>query len=306
MKIAFLLLVHDQPLLSAQLIRAIDSSDSSIFIHVDARCNQETFQAALSTTSIKSKITFIKNRVICYWGRYSLVQATLTMLREALHQDSSIEHFILLSGHDFPVKPIESLQAFLERHNDIDFIEYYKLPSKRLNEKEDGIYRINRYHYYINGGHKEFPPFSKKPLLNPLFNGLSKAFQLTFRKIPLGMKIYAGSQWWMLSRKTIEKLLTLLQTNPSIEKFFENVWIPDEIFFQSLVLHLKQDEHNLVNNNFRAIKWLKADKSTIRFPKVLTVADFNDLIQSEAFFARKFDEVQSAELIHLINNHKLG
>jgi hypothetical protein len=56
------------------------------------------------------------------------------------------------------------------------------------------------------------------------------------RQMPLGLTPHLGSQWWCLSRETLEKILSDPEGS-SLEKFFQKVWIPDESYFQTLVRH---------------------------------------------------------------------
>ncbi|MCC6007570.1 MAG: glycosyl transferase, partial [Rhodobacteraceae bacterium] len=45
---------------------------------------------------------------------------------------------------------------------------------------------------------------------------------------------HLGSQWWCLTRDTLEAILTD-PDRPAFDRFFRQVWIPDEAYFQSLV-----------------------------------------------------------------------
>jgi hypothetical protein len=301
-KTAYLLLVHDQPALTKKIIDSIACDNNFVFIHVDKKSDEALFKTALKDHPFQQQIFFISNRVHCSWGRFSLVEATLNLLRTAV-KTQQFHHFILISGRDYLIKPADAINHFLQKNKDVDFLEYYELPDKRLCERQDGIYRINRFHYHTNTErHKEFPPYSKKPILKPLFNAAAKVYHSTVRKMPLNMKVYAGSQWWILSSETVNKVLELLHQNKSIEKFFKNVWIPDEIFFQTIILHIKNNKQGIVNNNLRHISWQVEDKSKfIHIPTVLTADNFNELQASDAFFARKFDENISKELMTKID-----
>ena len=297
-RIAYLLLVHQQPKQTAYLVRALAHVNSFLFIHVDARADKNTFEEAIQKEAGIANVTFIADRVHGLWGHFSLVEASLLLLKKAVANSTPFDHFVLLSGQDFPLKSNTYISQFLSKYKGYDFIEYYSLPSDKLREKQGGLYRVNRYHQIAKKKHSEFPPYSKKPVLNALFNAWANWHHSAVRKMPLSMQPYAGSQWWLLSRDTVVMILSFLKENKEVENFFQNVWIPDEIFFQTVLYHLKGDDPCIINKNYRFIEWeKKADLDFISNPKELTVLDFEQLQKTEALFARKFDEIQSSELL---------
>lgn len=299
MNTAYLLLAHTQPNQLAFLIKALAHPNNSFFIHVDAKANIDLFIKAIETEIPSAPVYFLTERVACQWGQYSLVAATLKLLRIAnAHQTLDFDHFILLSGQDYPLKSPEQVLTFLDHHRDHDFIEHFALPTEHLRERQNGLYRINRYHYFSEEKHKEFPPYSKKPVLNSFFNFLANTFHKYVRKMPLGMEPYAGSQWWILCRQTVGDLLNFLNKNPQVEHYFRNTWIPDELFFQTVVKHVATKSSVHINYNYRAIIWPKSQgKQFVQSPKILTETDWEYLKKSEALFARKFDEEKSRSLV---------
>jgi len=295
---AYLLLVHHQPIQTAILVRALAHKYSVIFIHVDALADESIFAKAVEEDTSSSRVIFITDRVHGLWGHFSLVEASLLLLKTALAHSTPFDHFILLSGQDFPLKSNTYINGFLSSHKGHDFIEHFSLPSDKLREKQGGLYRLNRYHHIEEKIHDEFPPYSKKVVFNALFNAWANVYHRFIRRMPFDMQPYAGSQWWMLSRQTVMEVLAFLNDNKAVEKFFRNVWIPDEVFFQTVIGHLKGDDPHVINNNYRFTQWDKEDcVHFIRSPKVLTTADLELLSHSGDLFARKFEEGKSFDLV---------
>jgi hypothetical protein len=58
------------------------------------------------------------------------------------------------------------------------------------------------------------------------------------RKLPEGLRMRIGSQWWCLRRKTMQAILAFAASRRDVVRFFATTWIPDETFFQTLVGHL--------------------------------------------------------------------
>ena len=67
-------------------------------------------------------------------------------------------------------------------------------------------------------------------------------------------------------------------------EFHRNSLLPDEMFFQTLVLHLDKNK-TTVNDNKRFILWEKGSSHPID----LKVEHFDEIKASSNFFARKFD-----------------
>jgi Core-2/I-Branching enzyme len=80
-------------------------------------------------------------------------------------------------------------------------------------------------------------------------------------------------------------------------RFFEHVFVPDELFFQTLVLNSPHRD-SVVDANLRYIDW-----STTPGPKVLRTDDLEALLGSGMLFARKFDETVDAEILDLLDRH---
>ncbi len=107
--------------------------------------------------------------------------------------------------------------------------------------------------------------------------------------MPEGLIPVGRSQWFTITLKHVVFLIKRLETSPSLVKFFQYTWAPDELIFQTL-LYNSSFKNDIVGNNLRYIDWSEGNKN----PKMLNKEDFNSIIQSGKFFARKFaanDEV---------------
>ena len=72
--------------------------------------------------------------------------------------------------------------------------------------------------------------------------------------------------------------------------------IAEEVFLQTMLVNTFPSER-LVNNPLRYTVW----EGLANGPRVLAEADFENVIQSGAFFARKVDPVDSATLMNRID-----
>lgn len=107
MRIGYLILAHSAPEHLQRLINHLSNKKSKIFIHIDKSVDIDLFNDISG-----DNIFFIDNRVNSRWGAFSLTQATINLIKCAL-QHGQLDRVQLLSGLDYPVKPIEELEYFL-------------------------------------------------------------------------------------------------------------------------------------------------------------------------------------------------
>jgi hypothetical protein len=165
--------------------------------------------------------------VKCGWGEWSLVAATLELARAAIDAFPGATHFYLLSGDCMPIKPAEHIHRWLEEQ-EADFIETVDFFESGWIKTGIKAERLIYRHWFNERRHKQ------------LFYG-SMRMQARLglkRKLPDGLRIRIGSQWWCLRRKTMDAILAFVAGRPDVARFFSTTWIPDETFFQTLVGHL--------------------------------------------------------------------
>ncbi len=75
MKIAHLMLVHNNPRLQDRGTRTLSSKGCAFFIHVDQKANIREFSGICG-----DNIFFSEQRIPVYWGEFSQVDATIRLL----------------------------------------------------------------------------------------------------------------------------------------------------------------------------------------------------------------------------------
>lgn len=301
MRQAFLILGHKNPKQIKRLVSTLNHPNFDFFIHIDAHVPIEPFKTEFNKTDVN--IHFIQNRVKGNWGDIGIVIGTINSIKEVLERDEEYTHISLLSGQDYPIKSKEYIHDFFNKNATSDFIEILPFPLKHLGY--GGMERI--YHYSFNFMGKRHTYLPKKycvelsikgKIMNSILGVLH--FILPKRKIPYNLAPYYGSQWWSLTKTTLQELILFIDTHPKYISYHKYSLLPDEMFFQTILVHLA-DKENLVlsNNNMRFIKW-DVDSS---HPKNLTLEDFNEILQSTHLFARKFDENES--VLNQIDNQLL-
>jgi len=229
-KIAYILLCHKDPEAIIQQAEQLTAAGDYMAIHFDASADPESYALIRAELAHNSNVTFVRNRIKCGWGEWSLVQATLLAVEAAAEDFPRATHFYMLSGDCMAIKTAEFTHNFLDE-NDRDFIEsfdFFESDWIKTGMKEERlIYR----HIFNERTHKK---------LFYAAMDLQKRLGLK-RDIPSDIQVQIGSQWWCLRRRTIEWILEFTRTRKDVMRFFRTTWIPDETFFQTLVRHLVKE-----------------------------------------------------------------
>jgi hypothetical protein len=226
-RIAFLLLAHQDPDSVISQAESLTSSGDMVVIHFDRRAALGDYRAIRAALRDNPGVAFPKHRRACGWGDWSLVAATLDMLRCAFENFPAATHFHLISGDCMPIKSSEYVRAYLGREDRdlIETVDFFEGDWIKTGLREERLI----YRHWMNE--------RRRPRLFYGSLAVQQRLGLT-RRLPEGLQIMIGSQWWCLRRKTVAALLDLIAQRPDLLGFFRRSWIPDETFFQSLVAHL--------------------------------------------------------------------
>jgi len=279
-KIAHLLLVHQSPDQVARLVDRLQHRDAEIFIHVDKKADIAEFKARLPPTA---QIHYIRKRTSIRWGAFSMVRATLSAFREIIDHAKDFDFINLKSGSDYVLKPADLFHAYLSEHLGKSFMEVHGPGSPWLNE---AYTRVSTYQLIDYG-------FKGKYVLQRILKHV-----VSRRKLPFGMALSGGSQWFTMSTAHIRYCLEFVRQHPRFARFFKHTWIPDELFFHTILINSPYFG-DIINDNLVYVDW-----SENRFnPKVITADDLSRLIESGKFFARKFDNKLDDNVLDLIDLH---
>jgi hypothetical protein len=106
-----------------------DNSQTSVFLHVDRKSTM--MQELSQLLAGAARVYFTPRRVPVYWGGYSLVQATLELMRQSMAQ-GDYDRFVLMQGADYPIKSSAEIDQFFTRHPDTEFIKACDATASKL------------------------------------------------------------------------------------------------------------------------------------------------------------------------------
>lgn len=225
MTVGFVMLAHEALHRAAAVAHAIAAEGCPVIIHVDKRTPSDEFDLLVASIASDPLIS-LGPRYRCDWGTWSLVAASRDASEQLLARYPNIRHVMLISGACLPIKPIADLKAFLASRPMMDFIE-----SVTIEDVPWTAGGLSTERFTLS-----FPfAWKRNRRIFDLWVDIQRRFGRK-RKMPLGLTPHLGSQWWCLSRETLERILSDPE-GPSLEKFFQKVWIPDESYYQTLVRH---------------------------------------------------------------------
>lgn len=230
-RLGVVMLCHNELAIAARMARVWVAGGAAVSIHVDAKTPAAEVAAMREALADLSQVVFSR-RHVCEWGTFSLVRATQDAASLLLERFPEATHVILVSGACLPLRPVSDLCAYLARHSQRDFIE-----SVTAEDVGWTVGGLNEERFTLR-----FPfAYRYQRKLFDRYVALQRRLKLR-RRIPSGLVPHLGSQWWCLTRPTLEAILTDPRRG-EYDRYFRRVWIPDESYFQTLARnHSRQIE----------------------------------------------------------------
>src|SRR5919108_5824681 len=235
--IAYLIRAHHRPAQLARLIDRLRTPSARFFVHVSAVTSEETYAAMREALAGSPDVCWLP-RIRTYYGGVSLVQATLTGIDAILREDPAPTHAIMLSGQDYPLRPVAEIERYFTTRPGVSFLHHFRLPAyDQWPEEDGGLDRIRGY-YVERVSHR------------------TRLLRLPFvrRRFPAGLTPYGGSAWWALAVDALAELDRFAKTNRDALDFFRHVKMPDEIFVQSVLMSSRIAD-SIVNEEIHHVEW---------------------------------------------------
>ena len=278
MRTGFIVLAHERLDLVAQLVEHLSSQGARVVVHIDQAVPEQRRKALVPDENVRVISTQRSE-----WGMFGLVAATLDAVREILRAGWPLRHVALLSGSCLPKRSIGELERYLAANPVSDFIE--SVPLAEHNWVAGGLSeeRLTLYHPF---------PWKRYRTLFDAWVWTQRQLGIR-RRLPHGLSPHIGLQWWCLRLTTLRAIAEHPRLS-EFERFFRVTWIPDEIFFQSLVRAVAPT--NIVSRPL----------TLQRFDPMGQPYVFHDdhqrlLGESDHFFARKIDHDASQLRDHLLS-----
>lgn len=279
-EVAVLIMAHKN---QKQLELLIDSliGDFDLYIHIDTKStiNKEELITKYPDVKFYSKYNVV-------WSGYTQILCPLFLFREAYKNKYSF--YILISGQDLPLISNEAIKQRLKA-DDTSYVvsDRLPLPQWKLN---GGFDRIQLYWESDITGNGLWSKFMRKVIGNVKKN--QRKYNIR-RPLYKGIEYYGGSTWVILRQDATKHLLDFIDKNPKYLKKFRYSYCADELWLQTA---LGTSDCKIKNEHITYLDWATGPE----YPRTLRMEDFDKIINSSHFFARKFDMDVDNEVIHKV------
>ena len=311
--IVYIILAFDNPNQINRLLSSLNSESVYFYIHIDKKVDQSPFELALNEFS---NIQFIeyKDRNEISWGDNKMVKSIINLLK-LVNKNHTSGYCVLLSNNDYPIKSNAQIRQYFLNNYGSAFIAMNPL------EPNSNIFnqRLNSYKFDLSKKRKDlvlipsiwdktFYTFKilfliKKVVTAKQIFNLRKIFLK--RKHPSGIVPFWGSPWWAIPIEIINEILEFCDYNYEYVKFHEETFISDEIFFQTILSHLKFK--GKINSKFDVRCTFMKFKENESSPEIILESDFHELknLPDRFLFARKFDCLIDNQILNLLENLRI-
>jgi hypothetical protein len=271
-RIAYIISAYQKPDLLVRLVRRLDSPQDCFFIHYDLRSPEQEFRQLVGAFEDNPNVKLLP-RHKCRWGDFGHVAVSLKAIEKIARLGFVYDYAIVLTGQDYPIKSNEMIRRRLHAAFGQSFMESAAWPIPNW-ENGRAIRRIQNYHLHL-----PFPRWSRALGWPPSRQNIPIPLR---RKIPGGLHPHFGSSYWYLHRRCLKYVHDYVLQNPDYARFFHHVLIPDECFFQTLLMNSAMAK-DIEKRTLTYVDWRPP------WPGILTVHDLPRLLASDFLFARKFD-----------------
>ncbi len=285
MKHAIIILAHKDIPLLCKIIQYFDR-ECDIFVHIDKKA--KIIDTDLKKISELKNIKKISRKYSIHWGGFSILKAELYLLNLVL-RTSDANYIHLISGQDYPVKPLHEFLDFFQNANEKNYLSVQKMSFKEVTNR---LLYFQPYDWVERNTHGR--NFIKKIVR------FQKKMKLQRGACDLFATMYHGSQWFSITRATTNFILNYTKEHPTFYKRMKFTFAPEECYINTLLMHFKSNE--CVDSNFRYIRWMYENGNN---PANLTINHLGEIIESGAFFARKMEHPYCDILISAIDKYLL-
>lgn len=270
MKHAFLLMAHGNWSLLNILIQKLDHKDNDIFLHIDKKADfPNEVEEKLRRSVIYSNLFFCDRRKI-NWGGYSQIACELRLFEMALLRNK-YRYFHIMSGVDFPIKPMSYIHRFFEENNGFQFVD---IEPDELTDKT--VWQFRYYHplQEIVGrkGSRKYPSF----FFEFYMLEVQRKLGVDRRKKNPDIQFKRGPNWVSVTDEFVEYMLS---KKDWIRKTFGKTKCSDEMIVPTLVYNSPFAEKQ--KPCMRYIDWTRGN------PYVFTIDEYDEILSSDALFVRK-------------------
>lgn len=268
---AYLIMAHSNFAQLQKLVSVLDDKRNDIYIHVDKKSvgfRDKVFKTEYST------LVFVPRIAVSYGGR-SRMDCELGLLKAAAYK-RSYDYYHLISGQDLPIKSQDEIHEFFKENEGKSFLDF-SLEDNLTKEFHENIQYWYPFQEYIGGKHDEMA--RRLEWLQQKLLYLQKRMKYSRLK-ERECTYYKGSNWFSITDGLARYVLAKEQ---DLIKEYRFTIGADEIFLHTLAMN-SHFADNIVRDSMRFMPLEQGN------PYVFRKKDYKMIMESEALFARKFQD----------------
>lgn len=223
-RIAYFIMVHQQPEAFKTLLEKIYTRDQFYLIHIDRKASAETTEV-IQDYVVQYPNVYILESMNIVSGGFSMIQAELNAMEFLLNASKHWDYLINLSGEDLPLRSQQIIRQFLTVNAGRNYIFYYDQKFYR----PDTLQRIQN--HFTELTHRI----------------TSLIYKRDFMK---NVTPYIGGKWFIFTRDTCS-FLTNNENVMEFEDYYLHTLLAAESFFQTVLMNTDFNDI-IVNDDKRA------------------------------------------------------
>ena len=300
MTVAYVVLSYKNP---AQVLRLVSALREGPGAEVVVRHDQ--LRTPLARVEVEDRGGhMLEDAIDVGWGEFSYLRVLLGALEWSLEQLDP-DWIVLLSGQDYPLRPLSEIEARLGAAEEDAFLtSAWELPTARRPDPpaEEFFLRYAYRHFSVPSWTPRAPRALRGVVYTremPLGQGRRMGFRR--RRLPFGpaLRCFVSSDWLTLSARAARVVTAAASQERILMRLYRRSVIPSESFFATVLLN--HPELNVAREDRRLISFAGPG---LPHPDVLTSADLGRLLDSDMDFARKFDQELDAEVLDALDDRR--
>jgi hypothetical protein len=309
MNVLYLIQTHRSLPQIVRLVRAIKQASPRAAVLVSHNRESFAIDPAIFADLADVHVMHVSNIVRFDW---SFMQAFLDSVEHARALKIDFDWLVNLTGQCYPARPLAEFEAMLAQATHDGLMEYFEAFTPSPRNPWDYREASNRYHYQYRWRltTNTLPTPLRKALSVPrrIVNNIQPWFRVdTAYGLKFGVrspshpfnakdKLYGGSFFKTISRRAADYLCAYPRRHPELTEQYRYLNINSEVFPQTVLLNnpafsFQYDLHHY-------IKW---EQAKLGSPPTLTVRDYDAIVSSGYFFARKFDLDEDSRILDMLD-----
>ena len=211
--IAFVLLVHTNPLQVVRLLRAIYRPHNLYCIHPDAKQSAHFISVFRKLAACLPNVIVASELQEVYWGYHTMMDGELTCMQDLLQFEGHRWKYVInIGGQELPLKTNREMVGVLRAMEGASAVYGIPISQKLYNDRFVSAVALSTFpRKEVVKTWKRLPP------------------------VPHGIQLYKGTHFCSLTREFTEFILTD-QKAVDFREYLKQVFIPEEEFYPSLYM----------------------------------------------------------------------